>query len=97
MPRPPLDPRTRQFADDLTWRRIVTSYLLVAAVPFALWAVHSPLAAATTLVAGGTLGTGARHAYRLARCVQRCKRLTFDLFGTARITVRRPPADDACC
>lgn len=97
MSRPPLDPRPRQFADRPTWRRIAASYLLVVAIPFALWAVHQPLAAAALLVGVATLVTAGRHTYRLAHCVRNCTRLTFDLFGSAEITVRRLPRDDACC
>ncbi|WP_440988343.1 hypothetical protein [Haloarchaeobius baliensis] len=97
MSRPPLDPRTRQFADRPTWRRIAASYLLVAAIPLALLAIHQPLAVAAMLVALGTLVTGGRHAYRLVQCVRNCTRITFELFGGTEITVRQPPADDVCC
>ncbi|WP_256295961.1 hypothetical protein [Haloarchaeobius salinus] len=97
MSRPPFDPRLRQFADQPTWRRIAASYLLLAAIPFALWAVSNPLVATTALVGVATLVTGGRHAYRFARCLRHCKRITVDLFGSAQVTVTRPSADDVCC
>jgi hypothetical protein len=97
MSRPPLDPPTRQFADRPTWRRIVASYLLIAAVPVALLAASKPFVAAAMLVGVTVLVTAGRHTYRLVQCVQNCKRLTFDLFGSARITITQPPADDVCC
>ncbi|MFD1646838.1 hypothetical protein [Haloarchaeobius litoreus] len=97
MSRPPLDPRTRQFADRPTWRRIAASYLLLTAIPVALLAVSNPFVAAAMLVGVAALVTAGRHTYRLAQCIQNCRRLTFDLFGSAEITVRQLPADDVCC
>jgi len=94
--RPPLDPRDRPLVDQPTWRGVLASYGAIAAVPFLLWFLSSPLAG--TAVLAGLFGATAlgRSVYRLGRCFRSCRRIVFELGETARITVRQLPADETC-
>lgn len=96
MHAPPTDPRDRTDYDRLTWRRVLVSYALMAAIPVLLWAASSPLAAG--LVAAGSAGAvvTTRQARRLARCVRTCRRLAVDLPGTVRLTVDWGSRCDTC-
>lgn len=95
MYRPPSDPRNRIAQKNPTWRNIIVSYLMVIAIPLALWAFSQPVAGAVVIAALVGLFSGARRAYTLARCFEHCQGFAFDLAGKARITVRQIPADDS--
>lgn len=90
---PPPDPRGRPVHKHPTWRSVLVSYALVAAIPLLLWVVSRPLAGTAAIAAVVGLSIGARRAYRLIRCVRDCQGLAFDLVGRVRITITRPPAD----
>jgi hypothetical protein len=94
MIRPPLDPRDRPLVDRPTWQSVVASYALVAAIPFLLWLVSSPVAGTVTLAAIAGLFVGGRRAHRLVRCFYDCQQFTVDLLGRARITVAQTPANE---
>lgn len=95
MIRPPHDPRDRSLIDQLTWRSVLVSYALVAAVPLLLWALSNPLPGIVTLGGVAVLVVGGRHAYELHRCFYHCQKLTFQFGETAQITVTQLPTDDA--
>lgn len=92
--RPPLDPRDRPLVEQPTWRSVLVSYAVVAAIPLLLWVVSRPLAGTVTLGAVAGLIVGGRRAYGLTRCFYDCQGFTFDLVGKAQITVARIPADE---
>lgn len=97
MYQPPFDPRDSSAARTPSWRGVFARYAILAAVPVALWAVSQPVTAALTLGAVAALGIVTRRGYGLARCFYDCEAMTFDLGGTARITVTQTPTDDRCC
>ncbi|WP_135819945.1 hypothetical protein [Halostella litorea] len=94
--RPPLDPRDRPLVEQPTWRDVAGSYGLIAAVPFLLWFGANPLAGTALLAALVGAAAVVRSAHRLVRCLRNCRRIAFDVGDTARITIRRPPADETC-
>lgn len=93
--RPPLDPRDRSLIDRPTWRGVVVSYGLVAAVPLLLWVVSYPRVGTVTLAGIASLFVGGRRIHRLLRCLDDCRGITFDLLGRARITVVQIPTNEA--
>ena len=93
--RPPHDPQDLPRITNPTWRSILVSYVLIAAVPLLLWVISNPLAGTITLVGVTALVIGGRHAYKLRRCFYHCQELTFRLGETAQITVTQLPTDDA--
>lgn len=95
MIQPQHDPRDRPLIEQPTWRSILVSYALVAAVPLLLWAISNLLAGTVTLVGVTALVIGGRHAYKLRRCFYRCQKLTFQLGEIAQITITQLPTDDA--
>lgn len=95
MHRPPLDPRDRPLIETPTWRNVLVSYAMVAAIPLLLWVVSQPLVGSVTLAAVVGLLVGGRRAYRLTRCFYDCQGFTFDLGGKAQITVTQIPIDEA--
>lgn len=97
MYQPPLDPRDSSAATAPSWRAIFARYAILAAVPIALWAISQPMVAVLTLGAIAGLSFATRRSYRLARCFYDCEAMTFDLGGTARITIKQTPTDDLCC
>lgn len=96
MLRPPLDPRDCPLIEQPTWRSILVSYALVAAVPLLLWVISQPLAGTVTLGTIAGLFVGGRRAYKLTRCFYDCQGFTFDLGGKVQITVAQiSTADEA--
>lgn len=95
MRAPPLDPRDRPFVEQPTWRGILVSYALVAAVPLLLWVSSHQLAGAVTLALLAGLFVGGRGVFMLTRCFHVCQEFTVDLGGTAWITVAQIPTDEA--
>ncbi|WP_227373662.1 hypothetical protein [Haladaptatus halobius] len=93
--RPPLDPGDRPLIDQPTWRSIIVSYALMAAIPLLLWIVSQPLAGTVTLAGIAGLLVGGRRVYRLIRCFYDCQRFTFNLGGKAQITVAQIHADES--
>ncbi|WP_458208000.1 hypothetical protein [Haladaptatus sp. NG-SE-30] len=93
--RPPLDPRDRPLIEHPTWRSVLVSYTLVAAIPILLWVVSQPLTGIVALASIAGLLTGGRRAYRLTRCFYDCQGFTFSVGGKAQITVSQIPTDEA--
>ena len=93
--RPLFDPRDRLLIDQPTWRSVLVSYALVAAIPVLLWIVSRPLAGTVILASIAVLFVGGRRVYRLIRCFYDCQGFTFDLVGKAQITVTQIPTDEA--
>lgn len=95
MYHPPRDPGRGDRPRNPTWRELLVSYAVVAAIPGLLWAASNPLAgvagAVVLLVAAGV----ARRAYRIVRCLATCREIVLDVGDRVRITVVRRPADDA--
>ncbi|WP_137285969.1 hypothetical protein [Halorussus salinisoli] len=71
------------------------SYVLVTAIPLLLWFVSQPLVGTVALASIAGLFVGGRRVYRLTRCFYDCQGFTFDLGGTAQITVTQIPTDEA--
>lgn len=96
MYEPPSDPTARTDADRLTWRRVLVSYAMMAAIPLVLWAVSEPVTAG--LVAAGSAGVAVAttHARRLARCVEQCEGLAADLPGTVDVAVTWGAGCETC-
>lgn len=94
-PPPPTDLRHRPGPDRPTWRDILASYALAAAIPLSLWIVSRPLAGAVVLAAVAGLVVAARRAPGVTRCLRDCRGIAFDLGDAVRITVTWDPADDA--
>jgi len=92
--RPPRDPQERPRVTNPTWRSILVSYALGAAIPLLLWAITSPLAGTASLVSIAGLVVGGLQAYKLHRCFHRCQEFTVQLGETAQITVTQLPAND---
>ncbi|NHN61207.1 MULTISPECIES: hypothetical protein [Halorussus] len=93
---PPPSPRDRPALDRLTWTRVLVSYAVIAAIPFALWVVSRPMAGAVALASLAGLVVGARRVHALHQCFRDCRGFAFDLAGRVRVTIT-PPADDAAC
>lgn len=93
--RPPLDPRTRPLIERPTWGKVIVSYAVMAAIPLLLWVGSHPLVGLATLAGVAALLVAGRRAHRLLRCFHECPGITFELAGTARITVSQIAADDA--
>jgi hypothetical protein len=93
---PSSDTSARIDPDDLTWRRVLASYAMMAVLPFALWAVSDPVGAGFALTAGAGAVVTAQHARRLARCVDECRGLAFDLPGSVDVAVTWEADSDAC-
>lgn len=91
---PPSDSRHRPAPDQPTWRGLLASYVLVAAVPLSLWVIERPLVRAVAIAAVVGLLVGAHRVSRLAWCLHVCRELTVDLAGVVRITITRMPTDD---
>lgn len=94
MIRPPHDPHDLPRTTNPTWRSILVSYALVAAIPLLLWAISNPFAATVSLVGVAGLLIGGHHAYKLRRCFYQCQELRFRLGETAQITVAQLPTDE---
>ena len=96
MYEPPSDSNARTDADRLTWRRVLVSYAMAAAIPVLLWGASEPVTAG--LVAAGTAGgaVATTRARRLARCVEECEGLVADLPGTVDVTVTWGASCDTC-
>lgn len=87
MHKPTRDPTDSGTYRTVSWKNVLSSYALVAAIPVLLWAISDPLAAvlAATAVATAVVATG--YARRLARCVDQCRGFAFDLPRAGRVTV----------
>ena len=89
------DPRDHEIRRRPTWRNILVSYAMVAAIPLLLFVVSQPLVGSAGLATSIGLAVGARRARKLRRCFYDCQAFAFDVGGRARITVTRVPANDA--
>lgn len=69
---------------------------MVAAIPVLLWLVSNPLSGVATALAVAGVAAGTRKAATLVRYCEECRRVAFDVGGTATITVTGRPVDDAC-
>lgn len=87
MPVPPTDPRRRTADDNLTWADVAASYAAMFGFVVLLWAVSAPFAAALGAVAVAVTIAVARRVHWLARCVDECRALAFDLPGDVSVTV----------
>lgn len=91
---PPSGPRRRPAHDHPTWRSVLASALLLAALPVAFWTVANPLAGAALLALGAGALVAVRRAALLARCLSECGEFAVDLGSSLRITVTHPATDD---
>ncbi|QZP36356.1 hypothetical protein [Halobaculum magnesiiphilum] len=89
------DPSDRTGIEQPSWRSILAGYVLIAGLLASLWAVSNPAAALTLLLAGVAVRRGTPRAAAAVRCVRVCREFTVDLGGRLRITVAKPPVDDA--
>lgn len=96
MYEPPFDPSPRTDFDRLTWRRVLASYAMMAAIPVLLWAASAPLAAGVAAAGGAGAAIATKHARRLARCVEECRGLALDLPGTVDVAVTWQADCDGC-
>jgi len=96
MARRPPDPRLRSRPKNPTWRNVLASYALVAAIPVLLWVASNPLAGGIGLAAVLVLRAGARRGADLVRCLRDCGGFAIDLGENVRISVTRPPANECC-
>jgi hypothetical protein len=96
MYEPPSDSNARTDSDRLTWRRVVVSYAMMAAIPVLLWAVGEPVTAGLLAAGGAGAVVATTRARRLSRCVEHCEGLAADLPGTVDVTVTWDASCDAC-
>ena len=96
MYEPPSDPSARIDPNRLTWRRVLVSYAMMAAIPFLLWAVSDPLAAGLTVAGSAGAVVATKHARRLAHCIEECQELALDLPGTVGVTVTWGASCETC-
>ena len=92
--RPPSEARDRPAYRQPTWRNILVSYAMLAAIPVLLWVSVQPL---TRLSLVGVLVAGAlvaRRLHALASCLAECRALAFDLGGAVTVTISRR---GSCC
>lgn len=96
---PSTDPRYRAEPVESTWRGVLVSYALVAAIPAVLWVAAHPSTRLVAVAALAGLYVGANRVHGVYRCLRDCRALAFDCWGAIRITVTRPPDldADACC
>jgi hypothetical protein len=94
MKRVPPDAPTRPLDERLTWRSILVSYAMMAAVPLLLWVAGRPLLRVTAVAAVVGAFAVARRGAALRRCFYECGGFAFDLGGSVRVTISRPRADD---
>lgn len=86
---PPTDPRDRPATKQPTWRNVLESYALIAAVAAALWLFSNPVTGAVLLTAIAGLALAGRRAVTLARCARNCRRFAVDLLGDVRLTITK--------
>jgi hypothetical protein len=94
MPKPTSDSYDRSTYYRITWRGVLVSYAMAAAIPVLLWAGSDPAAAALALAGAAGAFVAARYARRVARCVDQCRGVAFDLPGRVRVTVAWTEACD---
>ena len=92
-PSDPHDPRDRFAPTRPTWRSVLASYALVAAVPLLLWAAVHPLAGGVILAGAVGLAVAARRALGLLRCFRDCPGFAV-VAGPVRIAVTPARADE---
>jgi hypothetical protein len=69
---------------------------MVATIPLLLWVVSQPVAGAILVTALVGLALGARHVYKLARCLFECGGFTFELGGKIRVCITQPGVEPTC-
>jgi hypothetical protein len=94
MKRVPPEVPTRPLDERLTWRSILVSYAMMAAVPLLLWVAGRPLLRATAVAAVVGAFLAVRRGAALKRCFYECGGFAFDLGGRVRVQISRPRADD---
>jgi len=94
MYRPPRDPRNHQVPQVPSWRGILVSYVLVAAIPLLLWVVSQPVTGTVVLAAIGGLFISARRGLRLAHCFYDCGGFAFNLGGKVQVCIVQPSIND---
>lgn len=92
---PPLDPGDVPIVEQPSWRSLLVSYALVAAVPLLLWVVAHPVGGIVAAAGIAGLFVGGRRAYRLVHCFAECGGFSFQLGSIARITVSQLASDEA--
>lgn len=93
---PPADHRHHPTGTEPTWRSLLASYLLMAAVPALIWTGNHPLTGVAVLSTAVGLTIGVRRASELARCLSDCGGFSVDLAGRVRVTVTQTNATDVC-
>jgi hypothetical protein len=84
---PNADPTDRRTNRSLSWTNVLLTYALAAAIPVLLWAVSSPGAAVLTVTVVAAASFAVRYTRRLARCVDKCRGVSFTVPRTARVSV----------
>lgn len=95
MYRPPPDPRDHPAPQVPTWRGVLVSYVMAAAIPLLFWVVSQPLAGTVVLAAIVGLFISARRGLRLARCFYDCGGFAFNLGGKVQVCIIQPSVNDS--
>lgn len=93
--RSPPGPDARFPRYDPTWDDVLASWGMVAAIPFLLWALSAPLAAALTVITVAGLVVVGRRAVRLVACLRHCRSLTVHLRRDVHLVVGDPCVPEA--
>ncbi|WP_336034280.1 hypothetical protein [Halobacterium yunchengense] len=87
MSLPPTADSTRTALERLSWTDVAASYALAPVLAVLVWAASAPLAAAASALVLATAVVLGRRARRLARCVEQCRALAYDLPGGVQVAV----------
>lgn len=90
MSKPPIDPRDRTINDQPTWRDLLITYGLIAAIPAGLALYSYPLLGSVAVAALAGLLLASRRTLQLYRCFQTCGGFALELGDSVQVCVSQP-------